>query len=183
MPKGRNPHGNGSVILGKVSSSVRHIHTEVRKLKDSRKQEAHSDTLSLREMLVFDEQGRCVNAFKVLSDIMVLQNAYDKIKSKPGNMSPGSDKETLDGLPVNGFPRTNQELYHEKYTFKPVRRVYIPKANGKKRPLGIASPRDKIIQEAMRAVLEAILEPKFLDSSHGFRPGRGCHSALAQIRY
>lgn len=106
-----------------------------------------------------------------------------RIKSEPGNMTPGHDKETLDGISEEWFNKTTSELIKEKFTFRPTRRVHIPKANGKMRPLGIGSPRDKIIQEAFRAILESVLEKEFSDKSHGFRPGRGCHSALAQIRY
>lgn len=106
-----------------------------------------------------------------------------RIKSEPGNMTPGHVKETLDGISEKWFDKTTSDLRKEKFTFKPTRRVYIPKANGKMRPLGIGSPRDKIIQEAFRAIIESVLENKFSDKSHGFRPGRGCHSALAQIRY
>lgn len=94
----------------------------------------------------------------------------------------GSDKATLDGISETWFTQTSKELKEEKYSFKPARRVYIPKANGKMRPLGISSPRDKIVQQAVKMVLEIILEPKFLDSSHGFRPNRGCHTALREIR-
>jgi hypothetical protein len=97
LPKGRNPQGNGSAILGMYRLC---LHTEVRKFKDSPKLGAHVDTKSLREMLAYDEQGRCINAFQVLSDISVLKSAYDVIKSKPGNMTPGVDRETLDGIPA-----------------------------------------------------------------------------------
>lgn len=94
----------------------------------------------------------------------------------------GVDRETLDGLPIKWFEETSRILRKEKYKLRPSRRVYIPKPNGKWRPLGISSPRDKIIQQSLRVVLEVVIEPKFLDASHGFRPKRGCHSALKSIR-
>ncbi len=94
----------------------------------------------------------------------------------------GTDKKTFDGLSEVWFVNTHKELMNESYRPKPSRRVYIPKPNGKLRPLGIASPRDKIIQQSMKLVLEYIIEPKFRNSSHGFRPNRGCHTALREIR-
>lgn len=136
----------------------------------------------LRSKIKFDEQGKCTNAYELLSDPMTLVLAYESIKSKPGNMTPGSTKETLDGITQQWFFETSEKLKKESYVPKPARRVYIPKANGKMRPLGISPPRDKIVQQAMRLVMEEILEPKFHDSSYGFRPKRGCHGALKNIR-
>lgn len=97
-------------------------------------------------------------------------------------MTLGSSPETLDGINLDWFVETSNALKSCLYKFKPARRTYIPKANGKLRPLGISSPREKILQQSLRIVMEAILEPKFLPSSHGFRPKRGCHSALRNIR-
>ena len=115
-----------------------------------------------------------------------LVRAYNRIKSKPGNMSPGGDpeRETLDGIHPKWFPETTEELRSGNFRFKPSRRVMIPKPNkpGELRPLTVASPRDKIVQESLRSILEEAYEPLFLDSSHGFRPGKGCHTALDNIR-
>nr|YP_009517180.1 hypothetical protein C0991_000014 [Blastosporella zonata]AYE93077.1 hypothetical protein C0991_000014 [Blastosporella zonata] len=108
--------------------------------------------------------------------------AYQNIKSKPGNMTPGIVPTTLDGMSRIEFEKLSTSLKNETFQFKPGRRIQIPKP-GKTgtRPLTIAPPRDKIVQEAMRIVLEAIYEPVFLTSSHGFRPNRSCHSAWQAI--
>lgn len=96
-------------------------------------------------------------------------------------MTPGNDNLTLDGMSNELIISLATSLMNGDFQFKPARRVYIPKANGSTRPLAIASPRDKIVQEAMRMVLEAVFEPTFRNSSHGFRPGRSCHTALKEI--
>lgn len=107
--------------------------------------------------------------------------AYERLKSKPGNMTPGTDGETLDGYSTEVIGKYIDLLRQEKYQPTPVRRVYIPKEKGY-RPLGIPSPHDKIIQECIRLILEAIYEPLFEENSHGFRPGRSCHTALESLR-
>lgn len=112
--------------------------------------------------------------------------AYEKIKSAPGNMTPGTNGVTLDGFSTDVIDGIVATLRDESFQFKPSRREYIPKANGKMRPLGIPSPRDKVVQEVIHMTLEAIYDspkgPTFRDCSHGFRPGRGTHTALHEFR-
>jgi len=111
--------------------------------------------------------------------------AYQRIKSKPGNMTAGSDGSTLDGFSYQAITDLIGSIRDESFQFKPARRTFIPKANGKMRPLGISSPRDKVVQEVLRLILEAIYDsPRgayFLDCSHGFRPNRSCHTALREF--
>lgn len=136
----------------------------------------------IKNHLKSDKEGKVTNVWEIISDPEILRQAYEKIKSKPGNMVPGTDQTTLDGISNKWFEVTSNEIINEKYSPKPARRVYIPKSNGKMRPLGIAPPRDKIVQQAILFVLTTIYEPLFLESSHGFRPDRSCHTALRQIR-
>jgi len=106
---------------------------------------------------------------------------FNNLKSKPGNLTPGIKSQTLDGLARENFVELGIKLKCEKHRFSPGRQVIIPKSGGGSRPLTIAAPRDKVIQEAIRMTLEAIFEPTFVDSSHGFRPSRGCHTAILEI--
>lgn len=96
MPKARNGHGNGSEIVGVPLNKS--LHTEVRKSKNSLKPEAHVGQGSLRELVTYNSEGLCDNAYNLITRVEVLQTAYMRIKSEPGNMTPGSDKETLDGI-------------------------------------------------------------------------------------
>jgi retron-type reverse transcriptase len=108
--------------------------------------------------------------------------AYDKIRRNDGAMTTGTTPETVDGMSLEKMHRLIDDVRHERYRWTPVRRVYIPKSNGKKRPLGIPSWSDKLLQEVMRLILEAYYEPQFSPCSHGFRPKRGCHTALHEIQ-
>ncbi|SOJ57626.1 Group II intron-encoded protein LtrA [Mycobacterium simulans] len=92
-------------------------------------------------------------------------------------MTPGATQETVDGMSLGKIGRIIEAMRHERYRFHPVRRVYIPKKNGKTRPLGLPTWSDKLVGEVVRLLLEAYYEPTFSDRSHGFRPGRGCHTA------
>jgi group II intron reverse transcriptase/maturase len=109
--------------------------------------------------------------------------AYQKLYANKGAATRGVDNDTADGFGKKYVDRLIQELKDGAYEPKPARRKYIKKPNGKMRPLGIPSFRDKILQEVIRNFLEAIYEPQFSDFSHGFRPQRSCHTALAQLKY
>jgi group II intron reverse transcriptase/maturase len=107
--------------------------------------------------------------------------AYGRIYSNDGAMTPGATRETVDGMSQGRIGRIIDAVRHERYRFSPARRVYIPKKNGKLRPLGLPTWSDKLLGEVMRLLLEAYYEPVFSDRSHGFRPGRGCHTALREV--
>ena len=101
--------------------------------------------------------------------------------SNKGAMTAGVDGETIDGMSLAKIGRIIDAIRHERYRFKPVKRIYIPKKNGKRRPLGLPSWADKLVGEVVRLLLEAYYEPRFSARSHGFRPNRGCHTALKEI--
>jgi group II intron reverse transcriptase/maturase len=108
--------------------------------------------------------------------------AYNNIYDKEGNLTEGTDQVTIDGFNMKLVEKLIEEMKTETYRPKAVRRVYIPKRNGSLRPLGVPTFRDKLVQEVVRLILQAIYEPTFRDSSHGFRPQRSCHTALVQIK-
>ena len=108
--------------------------------------------------------------------------AYESIAPKPGNMTKGTDDRTVDGMGMERIHQVITDLKMSRYKPTPVRRTYIKKANGKLRPLGIASFEDKLLQTVVKFILEAIYEPTFSDMSHGFRPERSCHTALEQVK-
>lgn len=108
--------------------------------------------------------------------------AYEEIKSIAGNMTPGIDKETLQGMSKDWITETIKTIKDCSFKFKPSKRIYIPKKNGKLRPLGIPSPREKIIQKIILNILTEYYEEKYQETSHGFREGRSCKTALKEVR-
>lgn len=108
--------------------------------------------------------------------------AYQHLYSNKGAGTKGVTDDTADGFSEIYIENIIEALKNEMYQPKPVRRTYIKKSNGKMRPLGLPVFTDKLIQEAIRMILEAIYEPIFSDYSHGFQPARSCHTALAQIK-
>lgn len=108
--------------------------------------------------------------------------AYAKIYPNKGSNTKGITEDTIDGMSLKRIERLIETLRDQTYHPKPVRRTYIPKKNGKLRPLGIPTFEDKLVQETVRRILESIYEPQFSSHSHGFRPDRSCHTALKEIR-
>ena len=108
--------------------------------------------------------------------------AYQNIYASQGNMTAGTDGKTIDAMSLERVDRLIAALKDESYQPKPSRRTYIPKKNGKLRPLGIPSIDDKLVQEVVRMLLESIYENSFEDTSHGFRPNKSCHTALRMIQ-
>ena len=109
--------------------------------------------------------------------------AYQKLYSNNGAATEGIDADTADGFSEVKIKKLIASLADESYCPKPSRRIYLKKPNGKRRPLGIPSFSDKLVQEVLRMVLEAVYEPIFLETSHGFRPGKSCHTALCYAKY
>src|SRR5256714_10490554 len=107
--------------------------------------------------------------------------AYGRIYANKGAMTRGVSQETVDGMSLGKIGRIIEAMRFERYRFRPVRRVLIPKKNGKLRPLGLPTWSDKLVGEVVRLLLEAYYDVQFSDRSHGFRPGRGCHTALREV--
>ena len=120
--------------------------------------------------------------YRILFNEEMYHVAYQRIYAKEGNMTPGSDNQTIDGMSLTRIAKLIESLKDESYHPQPSKRVYIPKKNGKMRPLGVPAFDDKLVQEVVRMILEAIYEGSFEHTSHGFRPNRSCHTALAQIQ-
>jgi group II intron reverse transcriptase/maturase len=109
--------------------------------------------------------------------------AYGKLYANDGAMTPGIDpNDTVDNMSWERIDKIIAELAAGTYQWNPTRRTYLPKGNGKYRPLGIPGWDDKLLQEVIRMVLSAYYEPQFSPRSHGFRPGKGCHTALQTIQ-
>ncbi|MEW6114627.1 MAG: reverse transcriptase domain-containing protein, partial [Thermodesulfobacteriota bacterium] len=144
----------------------------------------HTVEKRLDSIIDLSRQGKRINGlFRLLSAPTLWEQAYEQIAPNKGALTPGADPEnTLDGFSLERMQRIMAAVLDGSYRFSPARRQYIPKANGKKRPLGIPTADDKLVQAAVKIVLEHVYEPAFFDQSHGFRQGRSCHTALTEIR-
>src|SRR4028119_367260 len=112
------------------------------------------------------------DVYRQLFNPALYLHAYGRIYRNDGAMTKGTTPETVDGMDLKKIETIIEQLRYERYRWTPVRRVEIPKKNGKTRPLGIPTWSDKLLQEVVRSILEAYYEPQFSDSSHGFCPER-----------
>ncbi len=119
--------------------------------------------------------------FRILNKEEIWIAAYEKLKGNKGALTPGSNSETMDSMSLERLRRLQTSVLTESYKFQPVKLTYIPSPNGRKRPLGLPTANDKIVQEVMRIILEAIYDPLFSELSFGFRTGLGCHDALEYV--
>nr|AZP40177.1 hypothetical protein [Ulva compressa] len=178
LAKGRKPYANGDLIV-------------VRKYSNQGGQSRTMDQSGVDEKSYTPEEamtrparkaGIEIGRYSSLFQPKIYKIAYEAIKSKRGNTTPGVDKATLDGIGLAWIDKTIGSMKDRSFSFQPAVRKYIPKPNGKLRPLGIPTPKDKVVQQAIRLIIEPLFEPYFLNSSHGFRPNRSAHSALKEIR-
>jgi Reverse transcriptase (RNA-dependent DNA polymerase) len=191
LSKGSNPYGNGGLILG--CRSIAHSTTKVSQAKRSLSTKAAStydDIIQISKFesgrdllkeLKVNKNGKFTGLYRLIYSKELILIAYNKLKSKSGNLTQGIDGETIDEMSMEKIDKILDSLKSETFQFTSVKRVLIPKNNGKLRPLGIPKFTDKLVQEAMRTLLEIIYEVKFSKLSHGFRPGRSCHTALREI--
>ena len=121
------------------------------------------------------------DGYRQLSHPDMYLRAYTKLYKNDGAMTPGITEETVDGMSTEKIASIIEAIRNERWQWKPVRRIEIPKRKGGKRPLGMPTWSDKVVQEVIRSILEAYYEPQFSKHSHGFRPKRGCHTALTEL--
>jgi len=137
-------------------------------------------------LAVLRERGRqglpCDELYRQMFSESLYLLAYGRIYSNQGAMTPGVCDETADGMSEGKIEEIIAAMRGERYRFAPVRRAYVPKKNGKLRPLGLPSWSGKLVGEVVRLLLEAYYEPQFSDRSHGFRKGLGCHTALREVQ-
>ena len=135
---------------------------------------------------VLRERGKkglpCEELYRQMFNKELYLKAYGRIYANHGAMTPGATSETADGMSEEKIDAIIEAMRHERYRFSPAQRKYIPKRNGKLRPLGLPTWSDKLVGEVVRLLLEAYYEPTFSGHSHGFRPGKGCHTALREMQ-
>jgi group II intron reverse transcriptase/maturase len=140
------------------------------------------DRLSvIRHKSEINKNWKHTDLFRILRKNDIWIAAYENIKSNKGALTLGITKETLDGMSIEKLVRLRDKVVNESYQFKAVKEIEIPKPNVRKRPLGLPTANEKVVQEVIRMILEAVYEPCFSKQSFGFRQGLGTHDALEYI--
>lgn len=182
LPNPGNWHGNGGSIVERPKKGSLEGN-QPKTLENSQVgQQGTPENVNQKGHPFYVGMGSWTGKYSSLFQTNLYKIAYEKIKSKPGNMTSGTDSETLDGISNEWIHQIIRKMKDRSFQFKPAVRKFIPKPNGKLRPLGIPTPKDKVVQEAFRSIIEPLFEGKFMESSHGFRPNRSPHTALKQIR-
>jgi len=156
------------------------------------RQVSHGKDVKVREMRTADtilniiqDRGKrqlpLDDVYRQLSNPDMYLRSYAKLYKNKGAMTPGITEETVDGMSMAKIAKIIEAIRQEKWHWTPVRRVLKDKPKGGKRPLGMPIWSDKVVQDIVRSLLEAYYEPQFSTHSHGFRPQRGCQTALAEI--
>ena len=182
--------GHGVIAVGKPNMLMHSQGSEGSQQKDKSPQTRVSDSktstlvrrLFKKHNIGPDDHHNGV--IKVISDEALLWLCYEAVRKSKGAMTLGTGRESSHGLTLKWITKTAELVKSGAFDFKPAWRVNNPKpGKSSTRLLGVGNPRDKIVQKALQVVLEYIYEPKFKNSSHGFRPARGCHSALRELQY
>lgn len=175
-PKGSNPQGDrASIVL---------IKEEGRQLIFSKTYCAKYSGADMLQEIMDRDFDSIKNVYQLISDPEILKASYSQIKSRKGSMTPGIDFKDLNSIVVNEnlFTRIGHDIRTEKYQPKPTKRVMIPKRNGKDRPLGIPTIEDRLVQQSLKLLLEAVYEKKFSKRSHGYHPNKGVHTVTKNLR-
>jgi hypothetical protein len=190
-PTGREPYGDGVpvVVVGVTSHRGERESRSQGEGEQERRTEGSREVRVMRDaeriLAVLRERGQRGLPVERLCRLLFQRDlylvAYAKLYRNAGAMTPGVTAETVDGMSLAKIDAIIAALRSEAYRWTPARRTYIPKANGKLRPLGVPTWSDKLLQEVVRLLLDAYYEPQFSRRSHGFRPGRGCHTALQDV--
>lgn len=182
LPKSRKRYGNGGLIVAATKTRVFSNASKVmfRECKVIQRRGLTTSNLVMGHKKLVQNLDNKFYQDKICNSERLIK-AYELVSKSKASNTKGVDSETLDSYSKDTIYSVSKSLKDHSFRFKPIRRVEIPKHNGGIRKLGIPSPRDKVIQKVMAMALEEIYEPKFLNSSHGFRPERGTHSALKSI--
>lgn len=144
---------------------------------------SHTAKKRLEQLPKLSIAGKRVNGlFNLMKCDLLWEAALSKVARNKGAQTPGVDGQTFKGFGPERMRHLQSRVFKGDWRPAPVRRVHIPKANGKTRPLGIPTVDDRLVQEVARNLLERIYEPVFSEHSHGFRAGRSCHTALDHIQ-